>query len=357
MRTMNGGLTTWRTGARLVAAAMAIAAASMPGLAQGKAEVAKSSKVHDGVYEVVVSPTSGNVYVAAIGKRGENTGTVLTLDPVTLAVKSKIDVSAQAAFGLSINDRTQTLYSSNTRNGSVSAIDLKTGKTLAVISEPADPKAHTFKVLVDEVNNLVYVSIANKVSRIWVIDGKTNTLAHVIQDTGVTTVGMAIDPNTGKLYAANLGANEIIEIDPKTRAIVRRFPAGGERPTQMVIDGKTSRLFVTNQASGDISVIDTRTGNLIRAVKTGAGALGIGFNPSNNRIYVANRMAGTVSVVNAETYAVEASLAAGSLPNTVAVNPKTNATYVTNKAKAGPRDAPPVDDPAGDTVTLITSKQ
>jgi YVTN family beta-propeller protein len=348
--------TTQRAGLRVLAVAAILVLASHAGVAQGKSQVAKSAKVHDGVYEIVVSQTSGNVYVAAIGKRGENTGSVLTLDPDTLAVKSKVDVSAQAAFGLAINDKTQMLYTSNTRAGNVSAIDLKTGKTVAVIGDPAEPKAHTFKVLADEVNNLVYVSIASKAGKIWVIDGKTNTLAQVIEKTGVTTVGMAIDPNTGKLYAANLGANEIAEIDPKTRQVLRRFPAGGERPTQMVIDGKTSRLFVTNQGSGDISVLDTRTGNLIRTVKTGAGALGIGFNPSNNRVYVANRQAGTVSVVNAETYAVEASLAAGSLPNTVAINPKTNATYVTNKAKSGPRDAPPVDDPSGDTVTLITGK-
>lgn len=347
---------TWRAAAAACCGVVALAMASMTVAAQSASTVAKSAKVHDGVYEIVVSPTSGNVYVAAIGKRGENTGTVLTLDPVTLEVKNRVDVSTQPAFGLAINDKTQTLYSSNTRTGSVSAIDLKTGKTLAVISDPNEPKAHTFKVLVDEVNDKVYVSIANKVSRIWVIDGKTNTLEHVMQETGVTTVGMAIDPNTGKLYAANLGANEIIEIDPKTRQITKRFPAGGERPTQMVIDGNTSRLFVTNQASGDVSVLDVRTGNLIRTVKTGAGALGIGFNPTNNRVYVANRQAGTVTVVNAETYAVEANLTAGSLPNTVAVNPKTNSTYVTNKAKGGPRDAPPVEDPGGDTVTLITSK-
>ncbi len=322
--------------------------------APGKPGVAKSAKLGDGVYEVVVSESGDTVYVASIGPRSGNTATVFVLDGQSLAVERKIDVSAQAAFGLAINDRTQTLYTSNTRSGNVSAIDLRSGKTVSIIGDPAEPKAHTFKVLVDETNNLVYVSVAAKAGKIWVIDGRTNTLAHVIADTGVTTVGMAIDPGTGKLYAANLGANEIAEIDPKTRQVTRRFPAGGERPTQIAIDEATSRLFVTNQGTGDISVIDTRTGNLIRTIKTGAGALGIGFNPATNRVYVANRQAGTVSVVNAETYQVEAELPAGSLPNTVAVNRKTKAAYVTNKAKSGPRDAPPVEDPNGDTITLIT---
>jgi YVTN family beta-propeller protein len=88
-------------------------------------------------------------------------------------------------------------------------------------------------------------------------------------------------------------------------------------------------------------------------VKTGAQALGIGFNPKTNRIYVANRQAGTVSVIDATSYEIVAELEAGSLPNTVSIDSRTNLTYVTNKAKRGGRGAPPVDDPNGDTVTMI----
>lgn len=316
----------------------------------------KSVKLLDGVYEVVASESTDTVYVAATGPREAGQGTVFVLDGATLAVKQKIDVGATAPYGLGINDKTQTLYTSNSGAGSVSAIDLKTGKVLAEITDPAEPKAHTFKVLVDEANNRVYVSIANKVSRIWVIDGRTNTLAHVIQDTGAITVGMAIEPETGMLYAANQRGNEIVEIDPKSYAIVRRFPVGGDRPTQLVIDSKTRRIFVTNQGSGDVSVLDSRTGRVLRTVKTGAGALGIGFNPSNNRLYVANRMTGTVSVVNAESYTIEANVSSGSLPNTIAVNSRTNRTYVTNKARRGPRGSAPVDDPAGDTISIVATK-
>jgi len=318
--------------------------------------VTKSVKVPAGVYEVVVSDSGDTVYVASIGARGANKATITVLDGATLAVKREIDVSAQAAFGLGINNKTQMLYTSNTRNGNVSAIDLKTGKTIAVIGDPAEPKAHTYRVLVDETNNLVYVSIAAKSSQIWVIDGATNKMSHTINGTGETTMGLAIDPATGLLYGANRGTNEVIEIDPKKRVITRRFPAGGERPSQIAIDPKTSRLFVTNQGTHDISVIDTRTGNLIRTVKTGTQALGVGFNPALNRVFVANRQGGTVTVINAETYAVEANLAAGSLPNTVAISAKTNTTYVTSKAKTGPADAPPVEDPNGDTLTMIRQK-
>jgi YVTN family beta-propeller protein len=319
-----------------------------------KPAVDKSARVGDGVYEVVAGADA--VYVATTGRRGgpdaKPEAKVVALDPKTLEIKKAIDVSSAPAFGLGLNEKTQMLYTSNTRNGTVSAIDLKTGTIAATIKSDDDPKAHTFRVLPDEANNKVYVSLASKDGKIWVIDGKTNTIAHTI--TGlVSPTGLALDPAGNRLYAALMGSNEIAAVDLKTNEVVARYPAGGERPTQLAFDAKTNRLFITNQTSGDMTVLDTRAGTIVKTLKTGAQALGIGFNPNTNRIYVANRQAGTVSVIDAATYELVADLPAGSLPNTVAIDRRTNVAYVTNKAKRGGRGAPPVDDPNGDTVTMI----
>lgn len=316
----------------------------------------KSVKLMDGVYELAVSESTDTVFVAATGQGDAKNAAVFVVDGTSLEIKRKIELGETAPYGLGINDKTQTLYSSNTRNGNVSAIDIKTGKTLAQIGDPADPKAHLFKVLVDEANNRTYVSVAGKTGSIWVIDGKTNTLAHIIKEVGVLTIGLAIEPETGMLYAVNQGSKEVVEIDPKSYEIKRRFPLEAERPTMVAIDAKTRRLFVTAQGSGDITVLDTRTGRVLKTVKIGAGALGIVFNPNNNRIYVANRGTGSVSVVNAESYTIESNVSSGSLPNTVAVNTKTNRAYVTNKARRGPRGGPQVEDAAGDTLSLVSVK-
>lgn len=319
-----------------------------------KPAVEKSARVGDGVYEVVVGDDA--VYVAAAGRRAgpdaKPEAKVVALDPKTLEVKQTIDVSEAPAYGLGINRKTQRLYTSGTRTGSVSVIDLKAGKIVASIKSDADPKAHTFRVLPDETTNTVYVSLASKDGKIWVVDGKTNTIAHTI--TGlVQPTGLALDAAGNRLYAALMGTNEIAVIDLKTREVAARYPAGGERPTQLAFDAKTNRLFITNQTTGDMTVLDTKAGTIVKTVKTGAQALGIGFNPTTNRIYVANRQGGTVTVIDAATYEIVADLPAGSLPNTVAIDLRTNAVYVTNKAKSGGRGAPPVDDPNGDTVTMI----
>lgn len=342
--------------ARLLAVATLVAASAALVAAQAvanKPAVDKTLKIAAGLYEVVASPSTGLVYVASVGSPREQVpARILGLDPATLEVKRTIEVGDAAAFGLGINDRTQTLYTSNTRSGSVSAIDLKTGKVVATVRDENDPKAHLFRVLVDEEHDLTYVSVTS--GRVWVIDGKTHKLAHIIDEVGKTTMGLAIDPAHNRLFAANLGTSDIAVIDLATRTVTSRIPAGGERPSQIAFDAKTGRLFVTNQGTGDLSVLDVAKGSLIKTVKTGAGALGLGFNPSTNLVYVANRQAGTVTVIDAGSLEVVADLTAGSLPNTVAVDAKSNRVYVTNKAKSGGRNAPPVDDPAGDTVTLIT---
>jgi YVTN family beta-propeller protein len=319
--------------------------------------IARSVKVGAGLYELAVGEGTDAVYVASTG----GSATIYALDPATLAVKKTIDVSSAPAYGMALNNKTHVLYTTNTRSGSVSAIDTRTGKVLNVISDPSDPRAHLFNLAVDEAADTVYVSVAATPAKIWVIDGKTQRLSGVIENAGSRTTGLTLDPATHTLYAASLGSNEILAIDPAARAIRSRFPSGGERPTHLAFDSKTGRLFITNQGTGGITVVDTKTGALLKTVKTGEGALGLGFNPKTNQIYVANRQAGTVTVVDATTYEVVADLKAGTLPNTVAIDARTNTVYVTNKARGGGRGrgegnapaAPAAPDEGGDTVTLI----
>lgn len=335
-------------------AAEAPAVAPRPLVKPATPSVVKTSKAGAGVYELAASPSTGIVYVAAVGKRGEEGGAkILGLDETTLEVKKTIDVSAAPAFGVGINDKTQKLYTTNTRNGNVSAIDLKTGQTVATIALEGSPKAHVFRALVDESRNVVYIS--ETAGRVWVIDGATDKLVGTVEGVGKMTVGLALDSARNQLFAANLGSQDVAVIDLATKTVTSRIPVEGGRPTQMAYDAKTRRLFVSNQQTGDVAVLDVAAGKQIKAIPTGAGALGIGFSPAKNRVYVANRMAGTVSIIDAATLEVIEDVEAGTLPNTVSIDTKTNRVFVTNKAKGAPRgstEPAPVDE-GGDTVTLI----
>lgn len=334
----------------LAAAAVLVAA---PVAAQAPT-VGPSPKVGAGLYEIVVSQSTGTVYVAGVGARGETNGAkVYALDPTTLQTRAMIDVSAAPAFGLGLNDRTQTLYTSNTRARSASAIDLATGRVVATISTPQDTVAHLREVVVDETRNRVYVSSFGESGKIWVIDGATNRLHAMIENVGNGTTGMALDTANNRMYATNMTSGEIAVVNLETGRVERTFPAGGDRPTNAAYDPRTHRLFVTNQGTANLTVLDVRTGELLRSVPTGAGALGVNYSPVSNRIFVANRGAGTVTVLDGASYQVLASLNTGTHPNTVAIHHASGAAFVSNKARSAGRGQPPVDDPNGDTVTRI----
>ena len=333
--------------------------ALMAGPAAAEPKLGSSVKVGAGLYEIVHNPATGTVYVAAVGPRGaKDAARIYELDGATLKEKNAIDVSASPLYGLGINTATQTLYGTDTRSGSVSAVDLKTGKVVASIKH--GDGAHVREAIVDEATNTVYVSVVGTrgaESSVWVIDGKTNSFSHAIPVPAETLTGIALDAKNNRLFGTAMGAGTVVAIDLPSRKITSTWNAGGEGPTNLVFDAAGNRLFVANQKSGSLTVLDAKSGDLVKAVPTGEGALSVAYNPNTQHVYVANRAAGTVTVVDGKTYNVVSNLKTGTLPQTIAIDRKTNVVYVTNKARGLPRNAPPdakpVDDPMGDTVTII----
>jgi len=353
---------------RMFVAALAVAACAASASAQSAAErpsVGKTVKVGNGLYEIAVSPSTGTVYVASAGSRNQPGAAVIALDGNTLDVVRTIDVTTAPAYGLAINDRTQTLYTTNTRGASVSAIDLKSGRVTAITSE-ADKNAHLREVVVDEAANVIYASSYGRTGIVWVIDGRTNTVSQLLENVGNGPSGLAIDSAARRLYVANMGAQEIAVVDLAAKQVVQRFPAGGERPSNLALDARTGRLFVANQGTADVTVLDVKSGKLLATLSAGAGAatLDVELHPTANLVYAANRGNGTVSVFDATTYAPVATLDTGGAPNTLTIDGKSGLVYVTKKARptggrgrgaapGTPAPAPPPDDGQTDTVTVI----
>jgi DNA-binding beta-propeller fold protein YncE len=157
----------------LLAACLLVAGTSQTAFAQA---AKKSAKVGDGVYELVYNDKDNQVYVATT--RGNSGKPVIyALDASTMDVKDSI-VLETGAFGLGINRKTQILYGTATRAGAVIAVDIKTKKTVARITNGQE-KGHTREVVVNQKTNKVYVSDVS--GGVWVIDGKTNTFSHMLK--------------------------------------------------------------------------------------------------------------------------------------------------------------------------------
>ncbi|MCR0982415.1 YncE family protein [Roseomonas populi] len=331
--------------------------AARVGPAKAAPAVEKSVKLAPGLYELVVSTTTNLVHVASAGARGANNAKIIGLDPRTLETRSTIELGADGAFGLAVNDTTGTLFGTETRGGKLVAIDLRSGAVKARIAEGEG--AHPRQVVVDEARNRAFVSIfgfRDKPSAIWVVDTATNTVSASITEGlegGIT--GLAYDPAGDRLFATALEPNQVVEVSLSRRAAVRRFASGGEGAVNVAVDAAGGRLFVTNQKSGQLAVLNAASGQPIKVLETGAGALGVTLSADGALAYVTNRGAGTVSVVDARTLAVMANLETGTHPNTVALDKRSGLAYVSNKARMAPRGQPQpaAEDPNGDTVSLI----
>lgn len=321
------------------------------------ASIDKTAKIAPGLYELVAAPASNSVYVASIGQRGANNANVFILDANTLATKGKINVSATPAFGLGINHKSGLIYATATTKGKVIVIDPATQTVLASIA--SSDKDHLREVAVDSIHNIVYVTaLGRKSSSIWVIDGNTNSLLQTISLKAPMVTGIAVDPAHQRLFVSSLKTQQIIVIDTQTGLVTDKFAAGGKAPINIAYDATGKRLFVANKDSGTLSVLNADSGKLLATTPTGAGALDVQFDSNRNRVYVTNRKDGTLSVIDATSYKLLDQLTTGTYPQSIAINTQTGQVYVSNKAKQLPRNAPkdatPIKDPNGDTVTLIT---
>ncbi|WP_426959512.1 YncE family protein [Muricoccus radiodurans] len=348
-----GAPTLSRRGFAGLLGAAALAMRATPGHAAPAVE--RSVSVAPGLYELVVSTATNLLHVASAGSRGGSEAKVVGLDLRTLEPRSTIELGNEPVFGVAVNDRTGTLFGTSTRAGKVLAIDLRSGTVKARIGEGQG--AHVRQVIVDEARNRAFVSVfgaRDRPSAIWMLDAAADGVAGVINE-GLEggIMGIALDPSGDRLFATALQSNEIVEVSLSRKAGIRRFSSGAEGAINLAFDAASGRIFCANQRSGRLTVLDAASGRLLASLETGAGALGVALSADGALAYVANRGAGTVSVVDARGLSVIASVETGTHPNTVAVDRRSGLAYVTNKARMAPRGQPPVEDPSGDSVSLI----
>ncbi len=312
----------------------------------------KSTKVGKGLYELAYNSVDNGVYVASVVDFKNKEGIIYKLNGTTLAVEKEFNVQGNPVFGIAVNEKTQKLYGTNTITNAITVVDLKSGAVKVIAG--TNESGHNREIAIDEKTNTIYASDTQEEGKVWVINGAKDELEGYIENTGIYTAGLAFDTKTNKLYATNMGTNEVIIIDPKSKKVVKKFASGGESPINVAIDEAGRRLFVTNSSTG-LTVLDADSGELLQVVKFKGGSLGVKYAPTANKIVLANRESGKTAIVDGKTYAVVAELETGSHPNTVAVHPKTGIAYVTNKTKRMPKEEgkEPQIDTNGDIVSKI----
>ncbi|QDD89905.1 ATP-binding protein [Pseudomonas oryzihabitans] len=319
-----------------------------------------AAKLVPGLYQVGISAKTGALFVtSAVGRPPVKVSQLLKLDPKDLSIERQItpaaapgeDAGVFAVYGVGVDDRNGTVWTTNTRQNTVAVYRQKDLGLVKQFAPGTVPHAHT--VVIDDKLDRAFASAA-MTPDIVSFDAKTPAVRKRISiESGVrgerfAVVGLSLDPAVHKLYAVSLKTNEAAVIDAKTEKVEKVFPIqGAKTPMSVAHDPQTDRLFIAAQGSDNLLIVDAKTGQTLHNVTTGAGALNVVFDPVKRLAYVTNRGAGTLTVVDPDGN-IKANLELGTYPNHAVVDSK-GVVYAVNKAKGQ-------DDAEGDRITRVVAK-
>ncbi|MBT0728772.1 YncE family protein [Rosenbergiella nectarea subsp. apis] len=293
--------------------------------------------VSKGLYELAYGQSSQQLYVASAGSRQETGGAVYVLNPQSLKTEQVIKEPLKP-FGVAIDNTQHILYTGNTRDGSITAIDLQTQKVIAQQVVETRQRTESFRppqvreIAVDPTTHQVYATGVGADSVVWVLDGKSLKVIKTISGVGKMATGLAIDAKQHALYLSNADA-EWIKIDTQTHSIVKRTKLdlpGDHMLLNISLDTAGHRAFIADFKQPQVVVIDTQTNKILTSIKV-PESLGVLFNAQRQELYVTHRKAGTVSIVDTKTYQVKRTVKTDGMPNSLALSDKADVLYVSVK--------------------------
>jgi YVTN family beta-propeller protein len=270
-------------------------------------------KVGSGPDAVAVNSVTGNVYVA-----NASAGTVSELDGVTNLVTRTFKAGTHP-YMLAVNDAAAKVYVSNTFSDSVAEIDLPTNSTRFLKIGSAD------NIAVDSKRNHVFL-IGYEDPNIRILKGAANLVNEVAAHEHLW--GMAIDENTGRLYATGVGSSDVFAIDPVSGSAVR-IPVGSI-PCAVAVNAQTNLVYVANYGDDTVTVIDGKTEKAIAQIPVGSRPQAVAVDARVNRVYVANTHGDSVTVIDGQRNEALGTVAAGRNPYAISAGADPKTVYVAN---------------------------
>lgn len=322
------------TGIYATSAGTASAAVSTT-VSTAKTPVVESTPVVSGLYQSAYSKRNDLVWTAsAVGRPPVTVSQITAIDPDTLEVVTTIAPpvtdpatgAVEAVYGIDVDDETNTVWVTLTRNNGVAVYDQRTGEHLATVPNIS----HAREITVDEKRDLVWVTAVNS-GDIVAIDQNTYAEVERIHVEGSRPTGLALHDRSGTVYVADLATAQLIEIKPGSDSI-KTYPAG-EGAIGVAVSTNGKYAYTANQTAGTLSTINLRTGEETEA-PAGAGALSVEDDPRTGDLWVANRTDSNVTVIDDKTLEITHTIPTSTNPNHV--NFGKGRAWVLDKANDGP---------------------
>ena len=213
----------------------------------------------------VFGPRDGMLYVTT-----ELDHTVTIIDPKTLKIVGTIPTGQPESHMLALSHDGLRGYTANVGPGTVSALDIKARKTIAVIPV----SGNTQRIAISNDDHWVFTA-DQTAPRLAVIDTATNSVKSWVKLDGLGYGGAATRDGRWFLIAVP-HENKVDVIDLKTMSLARSVDVG-KSPQEVLVrpDGKAA--YVSCIIGNQVSEIDLATWKVTRTIATGSGTDGLGW--------------------------------------------------------------------------------
>jgi YVTN family beta-propeller protein len=205
----------------------------------------------------VIGPKDGLLYVTT-----ELDQTITIIDPKSLKIIGTIPTGQPESHMLALSNDGLRGYTANVGPGTVSVLDIKARKNIAVIPVAT----HTQRISISKDDKFVFTSDTTK-PQLVVIDTANNQVKARIDMPG-TGYGSAPTPDGNFLVIALPHVNKMGVIDLRTMAFARSVDVP-ESPQEVLVrpDGKVA--YVSCMGSDQVAEVDLAEWKVTRLIKTG----------------------------------------------------------------------------------------
>ncbi len=213
----------------------------------------------------VIGPKDGMLYVTT-----ELDRTVTIVDPNTLKIVGAIPTGQAESHMLALSHNGLRGYTANVGPGTVSVLDIKARKTLAVIPVSGNVQ----RIAISNDDRWVFTADQTE-ARMAVIDTATDKVAKWVKIDGLG-YGSAVTKDDRWLLVALPGQDKVDVIDLNSMTLARAVGVG-KGPQEVLVrpDGKAA--YVSCDGSNEVAEIDLATWTVKRSIKTGKVTDGLGW--------------------------------------------------------------------------------
>ena len=179
----------------------------------------------------------------------------------------------------------------------------------------------------DPVSNDIYA--CDHAGRVVEISGANDTVQGYIP-AGSQPSAIAYDAESGFLYVANRGSNNVSVINPSTHSVVKSIPVGSQ-PDAVLADPDDDELYVANNGSNNVSLILPLDNLVAHSVAVGCGPDALTYLPYDRTVFVADSCSDNLTGISEISNRAVTSIPVGSGPDSIAYDASNNQLYVANQ--------------------------